>query len=119
MRDFRQLIVWQKSHELALAVYQATGNFPKHELYNLTNQFRRAASSIPTNIAEGAGRFTEAEFARFLQIAMGSASEVAYLLILTRDLGYLEDENYTKLAASTDEIQRMLRSFITKLKSNS
>lgn len=119
MRDFKQLVVWQKSHQLALAVYKAAETFPRHELYGLTNQLRRAASSIPANIAEGSGRFTEAEFARFLQIAMGSASEVAYFLILTRDLNYLGDQDFAQLAQNTDEIQHMLRAFITKLKANS
>ena len=75
MKDFRQLQVWEKSHQLALGVYKATQDFPKEELYGLTSQIRRASTSIPTNIAEGCGRGTDPEFARFLQIAMGSASE--------------------------------------------
>ncbi|HRJ76165.1 MAG TPA: four helix bundle protein, partial [Anaerolineales bacterium] len=82
MKDFRQLKVWEKSHQLALAVYKVTKSFPKEELYGLTTQIRRASMSIPTNIAEGCGRNTDADFARFLQIAMGSASETEYQLIL-------------------------------------
>jgi four helix bundle protein len=75
MKDFRQLKVWEKAHQLAVAVYKETKGFPKEELYGLTSQIRRSSMSIPTNIAEGCGRNTDADFARFLQIAMGSASE--------------------------------------------
>jgi four helix bundle protein len=81
MKDFRQLKVWEKSHQLALAVYKITKEFPKEELYGLTSQIRRASMSIPTTIAEGCGRNTNKEFARFLQIAMGFASETEYQLI--------------------------------------
>ena len=84
MKDFRQLKVWEKSHQLALAIYKVTKEFPKEELYGLTSQIRRASMSIPTNIAEGCGRNTDADFARFLQMAMGSASETEYQLILAR-----------------------------------
>jgi four helix bundle protein len=89
MKDFRQLKVWEKSHQLALAIYKATKEFPKEELYGLTSQIRRSSMSVPTNIAEGCGRNTDADFARFLQIAMGSASETGYQLILAHDLEFL------------------------------
>ena len=89
MKDFRQLKVWEKAHQLALQVYKTTVNFPREELYGLTSQIRRSSMSIPTNIAEGCGRHTDAEFARFLQIAMGSASETEYQLLLARDLEFL------------------------------
>ncbi len=92
MKDFRQLKVWKKAHQLALAVYKATKGFPKEELYGLTSQIRRASMSIPTNIAEDCGQNTDAQFARFLQIAMGSASETEYLLLLSHDLGFLSKE---------------------------
>src|SRR5688500_19694656 len=85
MKDFRQLKVWEKAHQVALAIYKATKEFPKEELYGLTSQIRRASMSIPTNISEGCGRNTDAEFARFLQIAMGSASETEYQLLLSHD----------------------------------
>jgi four helix bundle protein len=78
MKDFRTLTVWQKAHQLTLAVYKATRGFPKEEMYGLTSQVRRASSSIPANIAEGCGRDGDAELARFFQIAMGSASELEY-----------------------------------------
>ncbi|MBI1854633.1 MAG: four helix bundle protein, partial [Chloroflexi bacterium] len=82
MKDFRQLKVWEKSHALTLAIYKATEQFPKQELYALTNQIQRAAVSVPANIAEGCGKNTDAELARYFQIAMGSSSELEYLLLL-------------------------------------
>lgn len=81
MRDFRELKVWQKSHQLTLAIYKATVKFPKDEMYGLTSQIRRASASIAANIAEGCGRNGEAELGRFLQIAMGSASELEYQVV--------------------------------------
>lgn len=119
MRDFRKLQVWQKSHQLTLAIYQATVTFPKHENYGLTSQLRRASASIPANIAEGCGRNSEADLARFMEISMGSASETAYFIILSHDLGYLNEERFSQLAGQTDEIQRMLRAYITRLRANS
>ena len=96
MRDFKNLKVWQKSHSLTLTVYKSTAAFPKEEVYGLTSQIRRACSSIPANIAEGCGRASEAELSRFLQIAMGSASELEYHLLLTHDLGFLKDDAYQR-----------------------
>jgi four helix bundle protein len=116
MKDFRQLKVWEKSHQLALAIYKATKEFPKEELYGLTSQIRRASMSIPTNIAEGCGRNTDAEFARFLQIAMGSASETEYQLLLSHDLGFLNKEQYDKLNIDVTEVKRMLASLLKTLR---
>ena len=118
MKDFRELKVWEKSHHLALAVYTATAGFPKDELYGLTSQIRRSCASIPANIAEGCGRNGDAELARFLQIAMGSASELEYHLLLSLDLGLMDVANYDQLAQETTEIKRMLASFIQKLKAD-
>lgn len=118
MKDFRQLKVWEKSHQLALAVYKTTKGFPKEELYGLTSQIRRASMSIPTNIAEGCGRNTDAEFARFLQIAMGSASETEYQLILARDLEFLSQNDYEKLHNDVEEVKRMLASLLKTLRAN-
>ncbi len=112
MKDFRQLNVWEKAHQLALAVYKATKSFPKEELYGLTSQIRRASMSIPTNIAEGCGRNTDADFARFLQIAMGSASETEYQLILAHDLEFLPQGTYEKLHTDVEEVKRMLASLL-------
>lgn len=118
MKDFRQLKVWEKAHQLALAVYKVTKGFPKEELYGLTSQIRRASMSIPTNIAEGCGRNTDADFARFLQIAMGSASETEYQLLLSHDLGFLPKEQYEKLNTDVTEVKRMLTSFIQTLRAD-
>ena len=119
MKDFRELQIWQRSHQLTLAIYRATAGFPREELYGLTSQLRRACSSIPTNIAEGCGRQGDTELARFLQIAMGSASEVEYQLILARDLEYLPMDGYTKLNNELVEIKRMINAFLQKLRANS
>jgi four helix bundle protein len=117
MRDFRNLQGWQKGHRLTLDAYEATSGFPKAELYGLTGQVRRSAASIPANIAEGCGRSGDAELARFMLIAMGSASELEYHLLLTKDLGYLDPPQYEALLQKTQEVKRMLGSFINKLKS--
>ena len=119
MKDFRQLKVWEKAHQLALAIYKATKGFPKEELYGLTSQIRRASMSIPTNIAEGCGRNTDAEFARFLQIAMGSASETEYQLLLSLDLGFLNKEQYDKLNPDVTEVKRMLASLLKTIRAES
>ena len=118
MKDFRQLKVWEKSHQLALAIYKATKEFPKEELYGLTSQIRRASMSIPTNIAEGCGRNTDKEFARFLQIAMGSASEEEYQLILARDLKFLPTESYEQIHNDIEEVKRMLASLLKTLRAD-
>ena len=96
MRDFHKLGIWQRSHQLTLDVYRASKVFPKDELFGLTSQIRRAASSVPTNIAEGCGRASNKDFAHFLQIAIGSASEVEYELLLAHDLEYINDEAFNK-----------------------
>jgi four helix bundle protein len=98
MRDFSDLVVWRKSHELALALYRATERFPKAEMFGLSSQIRRAGASIPTNLAEGCGRWGDGDMGRFIQIAMGSASEVAYLLLLAKDLGYFDGAEYEHLS---------------------
>ena len=112
MQDFHQLKVWQKSHAVALAVYKATSSFPKEELYGLTSQMRRAAVSVPSNIAEGCGRDSQPQFAHFLQIAFGSASELEYQLLLARDLGFLVTSAYGTLNTDITECKRMLASLI-------
>ena len=115
MKDFRQLKVWEKSHELALAIYHITALFPREETYGLTSQIRRAASSIPSNIAEGCGRDGDAELARFCTIAKGSASELEYQLLLARDLKLLQPNDYETLSQQTVEIKRMLTILVLKL----
>ena len=118
MKDFRQLKVWEKAHQLALAIYKETKSFPKEELYGLTSQIRRASMSIPTNIAEGCGMNTDKEFARFLQIAMGSASETEYQLILAHDLEFLSKETHEKLHTNVEEVKRMLASLLKTLRAD-
>src|SRR3954465_15869545 len=115
MQDYRKLKVWERSHQLTLAIYRVTSQFPKDELYGLTSQIRRACSSIPANIAEGCGRSGDAELARFLQISMGSASELEYHLLLAHDLKLLNHNDYQCLANDVSEVKRMLAAFIQKL----
>ncbi|MCW5977574.1 MAG: four helix bundle protein [Bryobacteraceae bacterium] len=115
MKDFRELKVWQKAHRLTLAVYAATRGFPPEERYGLTSQLRRASFSIPNNLAEGCGRSGDSDFARFCWMAMGSASELEYLLLLARDLQLLTAEQYPALTEATTEIKRMLAALLQKL----
>ncbi|MBS0205158.1 MAG: four helix bundle protein [Planctomycetes bacterium] len=116
MKNFRDLQIWNRSHGLTLEVYRLTQGFPKTETYGLVSQMRRSVSSIPTNIAEGCGRNTEKDFARFLDNAMGSASELEYQLILARDLKYIQLDDFEKAAVELTEIKRMLNAFIQKLR---
>jgi four helix bundle protein len=116
VKDYRKLHVWEKSHRLVLSVYAITSSFPVDERFGLTSQLRRAASSIPANIAEGYGRGGDAEFHRFLQISSGSASEVEYLLFLSSELGYIKPADSGQLSASIEEIKRMLTTLRKKLK---
>jgi len=115
MKDFRELQVWQKAHQLTLAVYQVTAGFPREERYGLTAQIRRSCSSIPANVAEGCGRRGDAEFARFCSIAMGSASELEYHLLLSRDLKLIKPADHVELAQRTIEVKRMLSVLMQKL----
>jgi four helix bundle protein len=119
VKDFRKQKAWEKSHQLTLAIYKASEDFPREELYGLTSQIRRASSSIPANIAEGCGKNGEAELARFFQMARGSASELEYHLLLARDLDFLPVSEYERLTKELGEMQRMLASFINKLKAQS
>jgi four helix bundle protein len=118
MRNFREIKVWEKAHQLTLAMYKVTAPFPKEEVYGLTSQMRRASISIPANIAEGCGRGTDPDFARFLQIAMGSASELEYLQLLAHDLGFLKAAEYKPLDQQVTEVKKMLTAFIKTLKAD-
>jgi four helix bundle protein len=118
MRDFHNLKVWEKAHDLSLTIYKHTASFPREEIYGLTSQIRRSCVSIAANIAEGCGRSGEPEFGRFLQIGLGSASELEYHLLLAADLGYLSESIYKKLTTKVVEIKRMLTSLIQKLKAD-
>ncbi|MCE2416261.1 four helix bundle protein [Candidatus Poribacteria bacterium] len=118
MRDFRRLQVWEKSHGLTLRIYELTAQFPREEIYGLTSQIRRACASIPTNIAEGCGRKSPADFARFLQIAMGSASETEYLILLAHDLKYINVDQYTELVDVVIYIKKMLINLQKNIRTN-
>ncbi|MBF0430459.1 MAG: four helix bundle protein [Fibrobacteria bacterium] len=118
MQSFKQLKVWEKSHSLVLKIYQITNGFPKEENYGLISQIRRSSSSIPMNIAEGCGKDTDAEFCRFIGIANGSASEVEYQLLLSKDLKYIGLPKFNELNVEITEIKKMLTSLMKRLKSN-
>lgn len=115
MQDFRKLEVWRKAYDLTLAVYKASRRFPADEQFGLTSQVRRAAASIPANIAEGCGRHGNAELRHFLQIALGSANELDVHLQLAHDLGFLPELEYVPLRDGAIELQRMLASLVQRL----
>ena len=112
MRDYRKLRAFELADELALMVYRETRSFPKEERFGLTSQLRRAAVSVPSNIVEGAGRESEADYLRFLNIAYGSASETCYQLSLAHRLGYMSDDSHKKLGQKSDETARVLNGLI-------
>lgn len=115
MKDYKNFTVWQKSHQLTLDVYKIVNDFPKEELFGLVSQMKRSSSSIPTNIAEGCGRNSDKDFARFLIIAFGSANELEYQFILSRDLNFIDAEMSENLMLQIEEIKKMLNSLISKL----
>jgi four helix bundle protein len=117
MRNFYDLRVWKVAHELTLAIYDATRDFPRQELYGLTSQIRRSSASIGANLAEGCGRQTGGEMTRFVQIAMGSASELEYHLLLARDLGHLDKDMHRRLQTQLTQVRRMLTAFLQTLTS--
>ena len=116
MQNYKDLKVWQKAHQLTLNVYKESKYFPKEELYSLTNQLRRASSSISANIAEGCGKNTSVDFANFLNIALGSANEAEYFILLSKDLEYLSVEKHDTLSNQINEIKAMLISLISKVR---
>ena len=116
MQSFGSLRVWEKAHRLTLDVYASSKTFPRDEIYGLTSQIRRATASIGMNIAEGCCRKGNVEMGRFLQIAIGSASEVEYQLLLAHDLDYLQNSEYERLSTQTVEVKRMLSSLMQKVK---
>jgi len=115
MQRFTDLKVWQRSHALTLDMYRLTGRFPDQERFGLVSQLRRAAASVPTNIAEGSKRARNQDYARFLNIAEASLAETEYLVILARDLGYIGSEKSASILKEADEIARMLHALRTKV----
>ncbi|MEO1012196.1 MAG: four helix bundle protein [Bacteroidota bacterium] len=115
MRDFRKYKVWELGHQVTLDMYRLSMEFPHEEIYGITGQMRRAAYSIPSNIAEGCGRESDAEFKRFLTISQGSASELEYFTILAKDLGYLAKSDFLFLNNNVNKTKRSLNSLIQKI----
>ncbi len=116
MQDHKKLKVWEHSHKLTVSIYKMTMSFPKDEVFALTSQLRRAISSIPANIAEGCGRRTQADFSKFLNIALGSANETSYFLLLAKDIGYITNETYSIYENEIERIKAMLISLVSKTK---
>jgi len=115
MRDFKKYDIWQLSHQITLKIYTITNSFPKDETYTLISQIRRSSMSIPTNIAEGCGRNSDKEFNQFLNIALGSASETEYLILLAKDLNYLDDSIYESLMQEINVIKSKIYTLKNKL----
>jgi four helix bundle protein len=117
MQDFTKLKVWEKAHAVAMEVYRLSGEFPRRDGIALTSQLRRAALSVPANIAEGAGKTSASEFSRYLEIALGSASETQYHLLVAKDTGLLKPEAYDNLSLRVVEVRRMLSGLIKRVRS--
>ena len=117
MKDFRNFKVWEKAHALTLTVYKVSGRFPREELFGLTSQMRRCSASIGANIAEGCGKCGNNEFQRYLQIASGSASGLDYHFLLARDLGFIAEMDYRRLAGELLHLRKMLTSLLHKVQS--
>jgi len=116
LKNYKELKVWEKSYQLCLEVYRISKHFPKIEVYGLISQMRRAALSIPSNMAEGYGRKTISEYLRFLSIAYGSICELETQILLSGDLGYLDKDRLSKLPKGVGEVERMLQALIKSLK---
>jgi four helix bundle protein len=114
-KGFRKLLVWKRAHQLVLLIYKFTESFPKSELFGLTSQIRRAAVSVPANIAEGYAAGGKGQFARFLNISQGSLAEVEYYLILSTDLNYVSDEQYQEAETLRGEVGFLLHRLIQSL----
>lgn len=115
MRNYRDLQVWGKAHSLTLELYRISQGFPREEVYGISSQLRRAAVSIGANLAEGCGRRSSAELARFVRIAMGSAGELDYHLLLSRDLGFMAADEFMSASAALTEVRKMLTSFLNSV----
>ncbi|WP_428653879.1 four helix bundle protein [Runella sp.] len=116
MQNYKDLIVWQKSHLLTLEIYRITRKFPREEQYILTSQLKRACLSVVLNIVEGCGKYTDADTANFFQTSLGSIQETEYCLLLSKELEYINIEEYTKLEKSTGAIKGMLISLIKRIR---
>jgi four helix bundle protein len=115
MRNYRDLQVWGKAHNLTVELYRLSREFPREETYGLTSQLRRSAVSIGSNLAEGCGRRTSTELARFVRVALGSASELDYQLLLCRDLGFMKNDDFERTASDLTEVRKMLTAFLNSV----
>ena len=107
MQNFKDLLLWQEAHQAVLKIYKLSEDFPKTEMFGITSQLRRAAVSMPCNIAEGCGRYTSKDFANFLQIALGSTNETDYLTLLAKDLNYLSESEYLTIQEQLNKVRAM------------
>ena len=117
MQNFKDLIVWQKAHNNVIEVYKLTDSFPKAEMFGITSQLRRAVISVPNNIVEGCGKFTQRDFAKYLQQALGSCQETEYLLLLSFELELIKESPYSRINKEVNEVKAMLISLIKKVRS--
>jgi four helix bundle protein len=116
MQNFKDLLLWQEAHQLVLSIYKLSEQFPKSELFGVTSQLRRAAVSMPCNIAEGCGRYTAKDFANFLQIALGSTNEMDYLTLLAKDLNYMSESQFDAVQEHLNKIRAMNINLIEKVR---
>ena len=116
MKNYEQLEVWHKAHALTVQPYRETEAFPRSEMFGLTSQIRRSAGSIGANLAEGCGRWSEVELARYVQIAMGSASELQNHLRLVKDLGFFKESKYGSLVQTLTSVRQMLTALLQTLR---
>lgn len=115
MTDYKNLLIWQKSMDLVMLTYEQTKKFPNEETYALSDQMRRAAVSIPSNIAEGSSRSSDRDFAKFISIASGSAAELETQFYISKKLGYISDPEWSEIVVLLTETRKMLNSFRTRL----
>ena len=115
MRDYKKYDIWKLSHFLTLEIYKITEDFPKEEVFGLTSQIRRASSSVGINIVEGCGRGSDEDFKRFLRNASGSAFEVEYILLLSKDLNYISEEKFLELCPKAEELKMKISKLILKI----
>ena len=115
MSDYKKYDIWKLSHFLTLEIYKITEGFPKEEVFGLTSQIRRASSSIGINIVEGCGRGSDEDFKRFLRNASGSAFEVEYILLLSKDLNYISEEKFLELSPKAEELKMKISKLILKI----
>jgi four helix bundle protein len=118
-KTFQELIVWQQAHSFVLMVYKNSGNFPKNELYGLASQFQRASVSIAANIAEGYKKRSRADKLRLLNISQGSLEECQYYLILSKDLNYINDEEFRRMSEKLENVSKLLNNYCRAIQSNS